>query len=85
MYVTPSHRIAGLGLLERENAAALNAALRPLAAHVVPAFTAALRRLGVRAPLYLTANDGTLMSAETAVEVLPRNSQTCSALGSCLQ
>lgn len=69
MYVTLSHRIAGLGLLERENAAILNAALRPLAARMVPAFSAALRALGVRAPLYLTANDGTLMSAEAAVEV----------------
>lgn len=69
VYVTLSHRIGGLGLLERENAAILSAALRPLAASVVPAFSAALEALGMSATLYLTANDGTLMSAEAAVEV----------------
>lgn len=69
VYVTLSHHISELGLLERENAAILNAALRPLAAQVVPAFSAALRALGMSAPLYLTANDGTLISAEAAVEV----------------
>ena len=64
-----SHRIGQLGLLERENAAILNAALQPLAADLIPAFQAALARSGIRGRLYLTANDGTLMQAEAAVEV----------------
>jgi N-methylhydantoinase A/oxoprolinase/acetone carboxylase beta subunit len=61
--VTCSHQIGQLGLLERENAAILNAALRPLAAHTVAAFRAAVREMGITAPLYLTQNDGTLMQA----------------------
>jgi N-methylhydantoinase A/oxoprolinase/acetone carboxylase beta subunit len=61
--VTCSHEIGQLGLLERENAAILNAALRPLAAHTVAAFRAAVRETGITAPLYLTQNDGTLMQA----------------------
>lgn len=59
-----------LGLLERENAAILNAALRPLAATVIPQYQAALQQAGVAAPLYLTANDGTLLNANVAKQVL---------------
>jgi hypothetical protein len=58
--------LAQLGILERENAAVLNAALRPLANHLIPAFRAALQGLGIQAQFYLTSNDGTLMSAEAA-------------------
>lgn len=69
VYITMSHRIGQLGLLERENAAILNAAMQPLAADLIPAFEAAMQQLGVRAELYLTANDGTLMPAKAAAEV----------------
>ena len=64
--VTRSHEIGRIGLLERENAAILNACLRPLAIRTVDAFRRALADLGIVAPLYLTQNDGTLMSAEFA-------------------
>ncbi|WP_320671377.1 hydantoinase/oxoprolinase family protein [Patulibacter defluvii] len=64
--VTLSHEIGRLGLLERENATAINASLRPLAAATVASFRASLRELAIDATLYLTQNDGTLMSADLA-------------------
>jgi N-methylhydantoinase A/oxoprolinase/acetone carboxylase beta subunit len=64
--VTLSHRLGRIGLLERENAALLNACLIDLARKTTRAFTEALRGSGVAAPLYLTQNDGTVMLAEVA-------------------
>ncbi|MFP6747408.1 MAG: hydantoinase/oxoprolinase family protein [Alphaproteobacteria bacterium] len=65
--ITLSHRIGRIGLLERENAAILNAALSGLADRVLDAFTKAMGKLGLRAPLYISQNDGTLMTAAHAV------------------
>ena len=64
--VTLSHRLGRIGLLERENAALLNACLVELARKTTRAFTEALRASGIAAPLYLTQNDGTVMLAEVA-------------------
>lgn len=64
--ITLSHEIGRLGLLERENAAAINAALRPLALTTVESFRLSLRELDIATPLYLTQNDGTLMRADSA-------------------
>ena len=64
--VTLSHQLGRIGLLERENAALLNAALVDLARRTTRAFTEALRASGLTAPLYLTQNDGTVMLAVTA-------------------
>jgi N-methylhydantoinase A/oxoprolinase/acetone carboxylase beta subunit len=64
--ITLSHRLGRIGLLERENAALLNACLVELARRTTRAFTEALRRSGIQAPLYLTQNDGTVMLAEMA-------------------
>ena len=64
--VTLSHRLGRIGLLERENAALLNAALAGLARSTTRALTAALADSGLDAPLYITQNDGTVMLAETA-------------------
>jgi N-methylhydantoinase A/oxoprolinase/acetone carboxylase beta subunit len=64
--MTLSHELGRIGLLERENAALLNAALIDLARRTTRAFTDALRASGLTAPLYLTQNDGTVMLAETA-------------------
>ena len=62
--ITCSHRIGRLGLLERENAALLNAALLKFADSVVDAFGTALRERGLSCPFYVSQNDGTLMDAE---------------------
>jgi len=64
--ITRSYEIGRIGLLERENAAALNACLVPLAERTIAAIEAALAALGLAAPLYLSQNDGTLMTAAFA-------------------
>ncbi len=66
MTITLSHEIGRLGLLERENAAAINATLRGLASSTIESFRRSLAELDIRAPLYLTQNDGTLMQADAA-------------------
>jgi N-methylhydantoinase A/oxoprolinase/acetone carboxylase beta subunit len=67
--IATSHRIGGLGLLERENGTILNAALRDVVAGVVEGFAAALAAHGVTATPFLTQNDGTLMRLEHALEM----------------
>jgi N-methylhydantoinase A/oxoprolinase/acetone carboxylase beta subunit len=64
--VSLSHEIGRIGLLERENATIMNACLRDLAVHIVEAFGAALNEFGIAAPVYLSQNDGTLMSVDYA-------------------
>jgi N-methylhydantoinase A/oxoprolinase/acetone carboxylase beta subunit len=68
--VTQSHNIGRMGLLERENAALLNASLLPLADRVVQSFAGALKDRQIDCPFYISQNDGTLMSAEFAAELL---------------
>jgi N-methylhydantoinase A/oxoprolinase/acetone carboxylase beta subunit len=64
--ITLSHDLGRIGLLERENVALLNACLLELARTTTRAFTEALSASGLRAPLYLTQNDGTVMAAAVA-------------------
>jgi N-methylhydantoinase A/oxoprolinase/acetone carboxylase beta subunit len=64
--ISVSHEIGRIGLLERENATIMNACLRDLAVHIVEAFNTALGELGIDAPVYLSQNDGTLMSVDYA-------------------
>lgn len=64
--LTLSHQIGRMGLLERENAAIINACLVSLARAMIARLRDALRRLGLATPLYLTQNDGTLMTASYA-------------------
>ena len=64
--VSLSSEIGRLGLLERENAAIVNACLRPLAERTVAGLTGALAELGLDCPLHVSQNDGTLMSADFA-------------------
>jgi N-methylhydantoinase A/oxoprolinase/acetone carboxylase beta subunit len=59
-----SHEIGRIGLLERENAAAMNACLSDLAQRIVSSFREALLGLGITAPFFISQNDGTLMSAD---------------------
>ncbi|GAA4527818.1 MULTISPECIES: hydantoinase/oxoprolinase N-terminal domain-containing protein [Nonomuraea] len=67
--VSVSHEIGSLGLLERENATVLNAALYEVAGHVTSALTAALAERGLAATPYLAQNDGTLMTLEHAARL----------------
>ena len=65
-HITLSADIGRIGLLERENAAIMNACLRDLSRHVVAAFRGALADVGFTGRFYLTQNDGTLMDAAFA-------------------
>jgi len=65
-HVTLSSDIGRIGLLERENAAVMNACLRDLSKLVIDAFRDALDACGVKGRFYLTQNDGTLMDAAYA-------------------
>jgi N-methylhydantoinase A/oxoprolinase/acetone carboxylase beta subunit len=65
--VSISSEIGSIGLLERENATVLNAAVTAVARRVVGAFEGALVRLGIDAELFLSQNDGTLMSLDYAL------------------
>jgi N-methylhydantoinase A/oxoprolinase/acetone carboxylase beta subunit len=64
--ISLSHEIGRIGLLERENATIINAALRELAAHIVDGLAASVSGAGITAPLYLSQNDGTLMDVDFA-------------------
>jgi N-methylhydantoinase A/oxoprolinase/acetone carboxylase beta subunit len=64
--VTLSSEIGSIGIIERENAAVLNAAIRALAEKAYGSFQDVLARHGVRAELFITQNDGTLMSIDYA-------------------
>lgn len=62
--VSLSHEIGRIGLLERENATIINAALRELASDIVDGLTEAVRAHEIEAPIFLSQNDGTLMDED---------------------
>lgn len=66
--ITSSAEIGKLGLLERENAAILNECIKPLCSQTIKGFREALNKLGLRCPMYLTQNDGTVLSEEKALK-----------------
>lgn len=66
--VTRSAAVGRVGLLERENATILNASLRTLAGRVIDGLAQVVERAGVRAPILLSQNDGTVMTLDRARE-----------------
>jgi N-methylhydantoinase A/oxoprolinase/acetone carboxylase beta subunit len=64
--VSLSHEIGTIGLLERENATVLNAALGGVAERLVETFGEALARCGIDAELFFAKGDGTVMTLEHA-------------------
>lgn len=66
--VSLSNEIGSVGLLERENATTLNAALTSIADEAASAFLEAMTERGIDAQLYFGQNDGTLMSVDYALE-----------------
>ena len=64
--ISLSHENGRMGLLERENAATLNACLGEMAELTIAGIQQALRSLGLSAPLYISQNDGTLMDTQFA-------------------
>jgi N-methylhydantoinase A/oxoprolinase/acetone carboxylase beta subunit len=67
--ISLSSRIGTIGLIQRENATILNAALVKVIKRVTKGFAAALADYGItQATSYLCQNDGTLMSLEFATK-----------------
>lgn len=66
--VTRSAAVGRVGLLERENATILNAALRTLAGRVIDGLEQVVARAGIDAPILLSQNDGTVMTLDRARE-----------------
>ncbi len=66
--VTVSHRIGGIGFIERENSTILNAALIPALQCGFAQLLDELKTLHIQAPLFVTQNNGTLITVETACE-----------------
>jgi N-methylhydantoinase A/oxoprolinase/acetone carboxylase beta subunit len=64
--VSMSHEIGSLGLLERENATVLNAALYGVAGEVTQALAAVLADRNLDVAPFFAQNDGTLMALEYA-------------------
>lgn len=67
VHVSVSSEIGSMGLIERENATILNAALYQVAERFTSGFAQSLQDEGVtNAEIYLSQNDGTLMTMEYA-------------------
>lgn len=64
--VTMSHTVGGFGLLDRENAAVLNAALIPVISELLRSALAIITERGWDAELFVVQNDGTLVGADAA-------------------
>ena len=67
--ITRSSDLGRIGLLERENAGLLNAALADLARDTIAAFERAIRDSDLAAPLFITQNDGTVAEAAQAAKL----------------
>lgn len=65
--ISLSSEIGSVGLLERENATILNAAVINVAKATAEGFINALKEEGIEAKVYFGQNDGTLMSVDYAV------------------
>lgn len=68
VHVTFSSEIGSIGLIERENAAALNSATTGVLDRVVKALESSLEEKEIECKLFFTQNDGTLMSADYALK-----------------
>ncbi|WWC91500.1 uncharacterized protein L201_006446 [Kwoniella dendrophila CBS 6074] len=66
VFTTCSKKVANISLLERENATILNTSLLPFAHVTVNGFREAATALGLTCPVFVTSNDGTLLSLEEA-------------------
>ncbi|KAH0321682.1 DUF917-domain-containing protein, partial [Aureobasidium melanogenum] len=64
--VVLSKEVANLGFLERENAAILNASILPFAKKTIRSFQEPIKRLGLTCPVFLSQNDGTILSGDMA-------------------
>jgi N-methylhydantoinase A/oxoprolinase/acetone carboxylase beta subunit len=64
-----SHKIGGIGFIERENSTLLNAALKKCLAKGFQQLQQELLALGIEAPLFISQNNGTVIDLEKALNV----------------
>ncbi len=74
--ITLSSEVGGIGLIDRENAAIINTSLMAFSREVVRSLIAGVKSLNITAPLFISQNDGTLLTTGAA-EAFPI--LTCSA------
>ncbi|KAK7751834.1 hypothetical protein SLS62_006135 [Diatrype stigma] len=67
--VVCSKDVANLGFLERENAAILNASILLFARKTIRSFQEPIRKLGLHCPVFITQNDGTILSGDMAAKL----------------
>ncbi len=67
--ISLSKNIGGMGLLERENAAIINATLKPLAKEVVESFEELRNKLNFKCSMFFTRNDGTLIQSSEVIDL----------------
>ena len=67
--ISLSKNIGGMGLLERENAAIINATLKPLAKEVVESFEELRKKMQFNCSMFFTRNDGTLIQSSEVIEL----------------
>jgi len=67
--VVLSKTVANLGFLERENAAILNAAILRFARKTIKSFQSPIKALGLKCPVFITQNDGTILSGDAAARL----------------
>lgn len=67
--VVCSKEVANLGFLERENAAILNASILPFARKTIRSFQEPIKKLGLHCPVFITQNDGTILSGDMAAKL----------------
>lgn len=65
--ITLSHQVGGLGFIERENNAILNASLKKVLKNHFFDLSVALKKLNFNCDLLITQNNGTLMTLEQAM------------------
>src|SRR5699024_6899564 len=66
--ITLSQNIASISILERENSTILNASVISMMRNSISSLKEACKKRHIHAPLYVVQNDGTVMSAEFAVD-----------------
>ncbi|MDP1836321.1 MAG: hydantoinase/oxoprolinase family protein [Chlamydiales bacterium] len=64
-----SHHVGGIGFIERENTALLNAALKKVMAKGFRDIETTLSNLQLNCPLYITQNNGCIISLEEAIDI----------------
>lgn len=67
IHISLSHRIATISLLQRENSTILNASVVTVMQKAIRSLREAVHERNISAPLYIVQNNGSVMSAEYAV------------------